>query len=419
MVSTIKNTAHTDHILQIMEYGLSKGCFSDVLISVTGSKKVIRCHKSVLAKSSAFMSSLLDSRTDTQEQVAITLCDLTFSEAMAMMNLVYVGRVKLSNDQLETTKAAAKTFLNIDVEIEKFEPEKVVKKPRKRKVVHNIDPKVNSKRPLMIKTSSPQHPIFFVMPAPPSGPSIKPDPSSKSEDISFVGIPTSESDHSHGPDSEARTGDLMTMNSYQRAKLRCADKFKCDICGKGFPLSCLLQRHKRTHSDVKPFSCNYCDKCFSSKTSLNHHLFMRHLEEQSKRIEMGKKLIDSLKQEQNENVEIIGSERILDGQGQVIKVLADGDYVIEDQGNNHKNVENMEIIGVQDITQQIAVQMGRDEMDTVDRRTDAGRDISETVVAADGGERGPGPGKTDGGQYCDNLYYIESGTVPDYWEYKA
>ena len=38
-----------------------------------------------------------------------------------------------------------------------------------------------------------------------------------------------------------RQDDITTLNSYQRAKLRCADKFKCDLCGKGFPLSCLLQ----------------------------------------------------------------------------------------------------------------------------------------------------------------------------------
>ena len=47
-----------------------------------------------------------------------------------------VFRVKLSSDKLETTKEVAKTFLNIEVEIENVEPAKVVK-PRKRKVVHN------------------------------------------------------------------------------------------------------------------------------------------------------------------------------------------------------------------------------------------------------------------------------------------
>merc|ERR1719347_1483722 len=138
----------------------------------------------------------------------------------------------------------------------------------------------------MIKTNSAQAPIFFVMPASQSVRVGEPN----------LGQATPQKEKST---SQAQTGndteDLLTLNSYQRAKLRCADKFKCDLCGKGFPLSCLLQRHKRTHSDHKPFSCNYCEKSFSSKTSLNHHLFMKHLEEQSKKIEMGKCMIESLK----------------------------------------------------------------------------------------------------------------------------
>jgi hypothetical protein len=295
------------------------------------------------------------------------------------------------------------------VEIEKLEPEKVVKKPRKRKALLHIDSKVNSKRPLMIKNSSTQPPIFFMMPAMPAPTAGHTNHASveKQEDIPFFGIQASESDNSQVSESDVRTGDLMTMNSYQRAKLRCADKFKCDECGKGFPLSCLLQRHKRTHSDVKPFSCNYCDKSFSSKKFLNHHLFMRHLEEQSKRIEMGKKIINNLKQEKNETGKMISSERIQDTGGQVIKVLADGDYIIEDEGRNLKNLANMEIIGVQDITQQIAVQMGREEVDSLD----AGEDISETVVSSNS--------LLGQGRECDNLYYIEGGQAAQYWQYKA
>ena len=279
-----------------------------------------------------------------------------------------VFRVKLSSDKLETTKEAAKTFLNIEVEIENVEPEKVVK-PRKRKVIHN-SPKVNSKRPLLMKNSSGQPPIFFVMPAPPA---VQPACGSGVSSTVVAG-------------SDASTEDLITMNSYQRAKLRCADKFKCDLCGKGFPLSCLLQRHKRTHSNMKPFSCSYCDKSFSSKTSLNHHLFMKHLEDQSKRIDIGKKLIENLKS--NKNVELVGAERIKDIGRQVIK--ADGDYIISDQGRNCENIENLEIIGVEDITRQIAVQMER-------REEGEGAQADQVV------------------ETVDSLYYIQAGQAGNYW----
>merc|ERR1712126_767302 len=93
MASTIKNTAYSVHILDILEYGLSKGCYSDVTISMPGQKKVIKCHKSVLARSSMFMAHLLESTTkDSEEETHITLCDMSFGEVMAMMNLVYVGK---------------------------------------------------------------------------------------------------------------------------------------------------------------------------------------------------------------------------------------------------------------------------------------------------------------------------------------
>ena len=277
--------------------------------------------------------------------------------------------MKLSSDKLEATKDAAKTFLNIEVEIEKVEPEKVVK-PRKRKVEFK-NSKINSKRPLLMKNSSAQAPIFVVVPAPPP---VQPAcPPTAAAGVSSAGE----------AGSGAATEDLVTMNSYQRAKLRCADKFKCDLCGKGFPLSCLLQRHKRTHSSMKPFSCNYCDRCFRSKTSLNHHLFMKHLEDQSKRMDVGRKLIENLKQKSNKEVEIVGAERMKNIKVQGSK--ADDDYIISDQGGN---ISNLEIIGVEDITQQIAVQMERGE------GGEAGQ-VAETV---------------------DSLYYIQAGQPDSYWQ---
>jgi len=369
MVSTVKNTTHKDNLLEVLEQGLSKGSYSDVLISVSGSKKTILCHRAVLARTSPFMASLVSSCDEEQEQLSITLCDITFTEAMAMLNLVYVGSVRLASDKMEATKAAARTFLGIEAGVEKIESKKAVKTPQKRKLAQPTSSKVNAKRPLMIKTNSSQAPIFFVMPA---------NPALRQSETPLLTPPTTSE-----PGEE-----LTTMNSYQRAKLRCADKFKCDLCGKGFPLSCLLQRHKRTHLDQKPFSCNYCEKSFSSKTSLNHHLFMKHLEEQTKRIEMGKKLIENLKQGR------------VDGQGQFkrpdvsvagkAKILKEADSY-NMLADHARNIENMEIIGVEDITQQIAVQMtGKEKVDGVE--------VVESV---------------------DNLYYIDAGHSTDYWgQYK-
>ena len=113
--SMVRNTAHPGHVARILQQGLAQGNHSDVTISVSGSKKLIRCHKSVLANSSSFMRSLLADQPEPEEPVNIHLCDISFSEAMAMLNIVYMGRVKIKQSLLKGTKAAAKAFLNLNI----------------------------------------------------------------------------------------------------------------------------------------------------------------------------------------------------------------------------------------------------------------------------------------------------------------
>lgn len=259
--STVRNTAHPGHVTRILEQGLSQGSHSDVTISVTGSKKLIRCHKSVLANSSRFMRALLEDRLEPEEPVHIHLCEIGFAEAMAMLNIVYVGRVKLQQAILEETKAAAKAFLNLTVQVEQTAT--VASSPAcgNTKSSRGVSQKLNrsisasrkrlassKSRPLLIKAppnSQTPPPVLVVLAPQQQRISI---PHMKSEDLL------------KGASIDENTIDFSSLNSYQKAKLRCADKFKCDLCGKGFPLGCLLQRHKRTHLDLKPHSCNYCDK---------------------------------------------------------------------------------------------------------------------------------------------------------------
>ena len=197
------------------------------------------------------------------------------------------------------------------------------------------------KRPLMIRGSgaaAPQSPMIFFL----STPTAATAP--------VTSLCKADEQQTGGEEPSLHSN---TMNSYQKAKQRCADKYKCDICCKGFPLSCLLQRHKRTHTDLKPFQCNYCEKSFTSKTSLNHHLFMRHSEEQARKIENGKKLIENLRLERSGlKGDVLDKVDSINGTQEVFSL---------ESCSSVKNVQNMEILGVEDITQQIEVQIGRKE----------------------------------------------------------
>ena len=94
------------------------------------------------------------------------------------------------------------------------------------------------------------------------------------------------------------------LSSYQRAKQKCADKFKCQICNKGFPLTCLLRRHERSHSSNKPFPCLYCDKSFRSRISFNNHNFMKHAEERLMRSSKEDTVIGVISKQNNSGKEI-------------------------------------------------------------------------------------------------------------------
>ena len=204
--------------------------------------------------------------------------------------------MSLSGSSVVKTRELAESVLGLTLIEEKIEREtqessqieKDIRSPQTKKV-RPTPQRIASKRPLLIKSSDNQAPIVFIMPG--------------------VGQSYERFGQSHHEDPGS-------LNSYQKAKIRCADKFKCDICAKGFPLDCLLQRHLKTHFDNKTFKCRHCDKGFSSKSSLRHHVFIKHLDDTKSPLTLKSvnpsqtpskpyKVLDSSSHQKSENIEII------------------------------------------------------------------------------------------------------------------
>ncbi|KAM5140545.1 uncharacterized protein ACMZJ9_014415 [Mantella aurantiaca] len=88
---------------------------------------------------------------------------------------------------------------------------------------------------------------------------------------------TSEKPHTLSPEDNAEDDGMVldppvvgTQSSHQTPTRRCS--FSCSECGKGFSGNRALTKHRRIHSEERPFPCPECDKCFKVKFCLERHM---------------------------------------------------------------------------------------------------------------------------------------------------
>ena len=81
-------------------------------------------------------------------------------------------------------------------------------------------------------------------------------------------IPCAECGKMVGPQEMGRH-----MQSHMPDELK---KYKCDICGKGFPTNQHFKNHRNIHTGEKPYKCKSCNKGFAQKITLNSHIAAVH-----------------------------------------------------------------------------------------------------------------------------------------------
>ena len=69
-----------------------------------------------------------------------------------------------------------------------------------------------------------------------------------------------------------QTNDCSGTQSQSNLQLPPAEGFPCPECGKLYATKAYLERHKKFHSELKPYKCEVCSKRFTESFGLKRHL---------------------------------------------------------------------------------------------------------------------------------------------------
>lgn len=69
-----------------------------------------------------------------------------------------------------------------------------------------------------------------------------------------------------GPSNAERIVTAKTASNNEKRQ-----RHECSICHKTYKTNCLLNKHKRIHTEERPYGCAECDKTYSSPSGLYSH----------------------------------------------------------------------------------------------------------------------------------------------------
>jgi len=111
--SIFVDPARPSHLLHSLSHLYADGLFTDVTLCVCNEE--FKCHRNILAASSAFFMGMFQSELDESHQTTIPIKQMEASTLRHVLNYVYTGKVEMSVDSVQSILSAANLFQMISL----------------------------------------------------------------------------------------------------------------------------------------------------------------------------------------------------------------------------------------------------------------------------------------------------------------